>query len=414
MTAALLLDSNSRSSARARGPKTASGFFARGACNAPLEAEFIGDECWRLGLATELVNQPDRTGVCLAAVSQTSARSRRFACLAGRIAGIADTRGEFVGRLEEVLAPGHAGFGPKCADTPSFRRADSTVSNPLVLFPAATGYRRRLYEGRAISVYYDHHASNEWSEHTREQEQLSAILNEATVRLKWKPADGDWRDVKIQGPSVWLIPSGTPHALVCPGEVKMVTMFLEREFMTDLKVRATSAVMVMALAQLIVRDAFIGHLAGRFRQMCREQIVHDAAYVESIGRMLSTHLLHALRRDEVPPAQPVGLREEVRHRVVGYIEEHLAESLSLAVLGRVAGISSSHFGRLFKVSTGLAPHVYVMSRRVANAEQLLLETDKKEIEIASLCGFSDDTLMARWFRRELQCRPSEIRAQRPS
>jgi hypothetical protein len=225
-------------------------------------------------------------------------------------------------------------------DIPAFGRADSTVSNPLVLFPAANGYRRRLYEGRAFSVQYDHHASNEWGEHSREQEQLSAILNEATVRLKWKPADGDWRDVKIQGPSVWLIPSGTPHALVCPGEVKMVTMFLEREFMTDLKVRAASAVMVMALAQLIVRDAFIGHLAGRFRQMCREQIVHDAAYVESIGRMLSTHLLHALRRDEVPPAQPVGLRDEVRHRVVGYIEEHLAESLSIGVLGRVAGIKS--------------------------------------------------------------------------
>ena len=66
------------------------------------------------------------------------------------------------------------------------------------------------------------------------------------------------------------------------------------------------------------------------------------------------------------------------------------------------------------MSTGLAPHAYVMRRRVANAEQLLLETDKKEIEIASLCGFSDDTLMARWFRRELQCRPSEIRAQRKS
>lgn len=122
----------------------------------------------------------------------------------------------------------------RAPDTPTFGRADSTVSNPLVLFPAANGYRRRLYEGEAISVYYDHHASNEWSEHTREQEQLSAILNDATVRLKWKPADGDWRDVKIQGPSVWLIPSGTPHALVCPGEVKMVTMFLEREFKADL------------------------------------------------------------------------------------------------------------------------------------------------------------------------------------
>ena len=65
------------------GQKPRRDFFARGACNAPLEAEFKGDECWRLGLATELVNQPERTGVCLAALSQTSARSRRFACLAG-------------------------------------------------------------------------------------------------------------------------------------------------------------------------------------------------------------------------------------------------------------------------------------------------------------------------------------------
>ena len=299
-------------------------------------------------------------------------------------------------------------------DIPTFGRADSTVSNPFVLFPAANGYRRRLYEGRAFSVQYDHHASNEWGEHSREQEQLSAILNEATVRLKWKPADGDWRDVKIQGPSVWLIPSGTPHALVCPGEVKMVTMFLEREFKADLKVGAASAVTVMALAQLIVRDAFIGHLAGRFRQMCREQIVHDAAYVESIGRMLGTHLLLALWRGDVPPAQALGLSDDVLARVVGYIEEHVGDSLRLAALGRVAGMSSSHFGRLFKVSTDLAPHAYVLQRRVAKAEQLLLGTDKKEIEIASLCGFSDETLMARWFRRTLQCRPSEIRAQRPS
>ena len=299
-------------------------------------------------------------------------------------------------------------------DIPAFGRADSTVSNPLVLFPAANGYRRRLYEGRAFSVQYDHHTSNEWGEHSREQEQLSAILNEATVRLKWKPADGDWRDVKIQGPSVWLIPSGTPHALVCPGEVKMVTMFLEREFKADLKVGAASAVMIMALAQLIVRDAFIGHLAGRFRQMCREQIVHDAAYVESIGRMLGTHLLQALWRGDVPPDQALGLSDDVLARVVGHIEEHVGDSLRLAALGRVAGMSASHFGRLFKASTGLAPHAYVLQRRVAKAEQLLLGTDKKEVEIASLCGFSDETLMARWFRRTLQCRPSEIRAQRPS
>ena len=90
--------------------------------------------------------------------------------IADRIAGVADTRGEFAAKLKETPAPGHAGLGPSVPDIPTFGRADSTVSNPLVLFRAANGYRRRLYEGRAFSVQYDHHASNEWGEHSREQE----------------------------------------------------------------------------------------------------------------------------------------------------------------------------------------------------------------------------------------------------
>lgn len=66
-----------------------------------------------------------------------------------------------------------------------------------------------------------------------------------------------------------------------------------------------------------------------------------------------------------------GLKEEVLQRVVGRIEEHVGDSLRLAVLGRVAGMSPSQFGRLFKVSTGRAPHAYVLQRRMAKAEHLL-------------------------------------------
>lgn len=54
------------------------------------------------------------------------------------------------------------------------------MPNPLTLFPATNGYRRRLYDGRVVSVYYDCHPRNEWGEHMREQEQVSAFLNDAT------------------------------------------------------------------------------------------------------------------------------------------------------------------------------------------------------------------------------------------
>ena len=287
------------------------------------------------------------------------------------------------------------------------------MPNPLTLFPATNGYRRRLYGGRAVSVYYDHHPSNEWGEHTREQEQVSAFLGDAVGLLKWKPSDGEWRELKIEGPTAWLIPAGTPHALVCPEESEMVTLFMEREFAAEINTGEKSGVMVEALAHLIGRDALIGQLATAFRRLCHGQGTANALYVESIGTVFGLHLLRGLLGGDMRPDRRCGLPDEALQRVTRYIDEHAGDCLNLAALGRAAGFSSSHFGRLFKTSVNMTPHEYVMRRRVAKAEELLQGTIKKEVEIACLCGFSDDTLMARWFRRVLGCRPSEVRAQRP-
>ncbi len=297
-------------------------------------------------------------------------------------------------------------------DIPAFGHADYSVPHPLTLFPAANGYRRRLYEGRAVSVYYDCHPRNEWGEHTREQEQVSAFLDEAVGLLRWKLTRGEWRELRIQGPTAWVIPAGTPHALICPEQVAMVTLFMGREYTAEINGEAVSEVTVRPLAHLVGRDALIGQVAKKFLRMCRDDAPASAYYVESIGTVFGTHLLQALVHEVGRPRRDGKLSAEALLRVTRYIDERIGDSLSLAALGGAAGFSSSHFGRLFKASVGMAPHEYVMRRRVAKAEGLLHDTDRKEVEIASLCGFSDETLMARWFRRILECLPSEIRAQR--
>lgn len=263
-----------------------------------------------------------------------------------------------------------------------------------------------------MSVYYDHHPRNEWAEHSREEEQISAVLNGAVGILKWKPPDGDWRELKIQGPTAWLIPAGTPHALVCPDQAEMVTLFIEPSFASEIAAREKPEVTVETLAYLVGRDALIGQLSTAFRRLCRGDSDPNALYVESIGTVFGTHLLRGLTYGGASSGQRIGLPTESLQRVTGFIEAHIGEHLDLTLLGRVAGFSPSHFGRLFKTSVGLTPHDYVMRRRVAKAEELLQHSGKKEVEIALLCGFSDDTLMARWFRRVLNCRPSEVRTQR--
>lgn len=181
------------------------------------------------------------------------------------------------------------------------------MSNPLILFPAINGYRRRFFTGRAVSVYYDHHPRNEWAEHCREEEQISAVLDGAVGILKWKPPDGDWRELKIQGPTAWLIPAGTPHALVCPDEAEMVTLFMKRSFASEIAACEKAEVAVEALSYLVGRDTLIGQLTKAFRQLCRGQGDPNALYVESIGTVFGTHLLRGLVDSGTSLDQGIGL-----------------------------------------------------------------------------------------------------------
>jgi AraC family transcriptional regulator len=94
--------------------------------------------------------------------------------------------------------------------------------------------------------------------------------------------------------------------------------------------------------------------------------------------------------------------------VTEYIEEHLDQDLSLAQLAGVAGVSSSHLKTLFKRSTGLPVHEYVMQRRVECAKALLLRGELPASQVALEAGFAHQSHMARWMRRVLGVSPSSV------
>ena len=278
--------------------------------------------------------------------------------------------------------------------------------------PFASGERRCLNTGRAVSAYYCRDLVNEGCEQTHVQHSVSILLGEAPWLLKWKPAEGEPRERQIHGPAVWLVPYGTPYTPICLAKAERVMLLIERDFVEDIMAGSAADVALVGLPRLLGQDDLIGPMTKIFGRLCQGSGFANPLYLESIATILGAHLLRALRAVNLTLEQNRGLPEDSLQRVTRYIDDHVNENLSMAVLGRAAGFSPSHFGHLFKTSLGLSPHHYVMRRRVAKAEELLRTTPMKEIEIAMLCGFSDDTLMARWFRRLLNCRPSDVR--RPS
>nr|WP_058998923.1 helix-turn-helix transcriptional regulator [Leptolyngbya sp. NIES-2104] len=71
-------------------------------------------------------------------------------------------------------------------------------------------------------------------------------------------------------------------------------------------------------------------------------------------------------------------------------------------------MSPHHFSRLFKQSTGLSPHQYVIRCRVERAKQLLLKGEMTIAEVAATVGFYDQSHFAHYFRRLMGVTPKAL------
>ncbi len=107
----------------------------------------------------------------------------------------------------------------------------------------------------------------------------------------------------------------------------------------------------------------------------------------------------------MPKALNEGLSGLRLKQVLAFIEEQLAEDLSLEQIAAVAGVSASHVKTLFRKAMGVPVHQYVIQRRVERAKELLSKDSLSMAEIAAAAGFAHQSHMARHMRRVLGMPP---------
>jgi AraC family transcriptional regulator len=96
-------------------------------------------------------------------------------------------------------------------------------------------------------------------------------------------------------------------------------------------------------------------------------------------------------------------------RVLSFIEDQLAEDLSLEKIAAIVGLSASHLQALFRISMGVPIHQYVIQRRVERAKTLLMQDELSMAQIALAAGFAHQSHMARHMRRMLGVPPRELK-----
>jgi len=148
------------------------------------------------------------------------------------------------------------------------------------------------------------------------------------------------------------------------------------------------------------RDPILFHLAQLLAPVLDKPGEASAAFVDYLALAFHEHVITAYggvagsgerRSGRLAPKQIRG--------VVDYIEARLASNPSIADLARQCGLSPSHFAQAFRQTMGMAPHQWLLHRRVESAKNLLRDTDVSIAEIAAACGFYDQSHLSRVFTR---------------
>lgn len=106
-------------------------------------------------------------------------------------------------------------------------------------------------------------------------------------------------------------------------------------------------------------------------------------------------------------------------QVLDRINTNLDRDLSLVQIAEAINISPTYFASLFKSTTGISPHQYVIQQRVERAKLMLAKTD---LAIAKRCrqgrianialqvGFSSQSHLNQQFKRFTGMTPKQVRS----
>jgi AraC family transcriptional regulator len=96
-------------------------------------------------------------------------------------------------------------------------------------------------------------------------------------------------------------------------------------------------------------------------------------------------------------------------QVLAFIEDQLADDLSLEQIASVAGLSSSHTRTLFRRAMHVPIHQFIIQRRVELGRSLLLHSSLPIADVAQAAGFAHQSHMARHMRKNLGVTPRDLR-----
>ena len=206
------------------------------------------------------------------------------------------------------------------------------------------------------------------------------------------------------------MPAGASHSAYWKQESEGILLSIEPRSIVNTAIDSIKSDRLEIMPQFATTDPQLLQLAQWLLLELHHQQIGSELYVESLITMLEVHLLRTYSVFEpIIPDYRGGLAKYKLNRVISLINENLERDFKLTDLATVVEMSPYHFARMFKQSTGITPHQYLVRQRINKAKELLRQTKMAIADIGYAIGYQNPSHFAKVFRQQTKVSPTAYR-----
>lgn len=190
---------------------------------------------------------------------------------------------------------------------------------------------------------------------------------------------------------------------------KWISVLLEPKMMAERLSEVVDITRVEFIPFTNSTEPLLYHLVLALRDAVQDQSMTGTLFVDHVSTTLWLHLVRQYSNLILPSPPKGGLSDCELRRVMTYLDDRLADNVTLAELAGVVQMGEHHFCRSFKKSLGMTPYQYLTKQRIERTKKLLANPALPLSEIALTVGFYDHSHFTNHFRRSTGITPSAYR-----
>lgn len=252
-----------------------------------------------------------------------------------------------------------------------------------------------------LGIAYDWYPPGGMPKVLSKQHSIGIFTDVPSPAITKRQIDGLLKQEQVVQGSCVIVPANTSQQVEWNKASGALTIAVDPTVFAQTIYEVVDPDSIELLPQFATPDPLVYQLGVALKSALTRHGTSSRLYAETLVNTLILHLLehYSTTRPILSECISGKLSQYKLQQVLDYINAYLDRDLSLKELATVVQMSPHYFSQLFKSTTGITPHQYVIRCRIEQAKNLMRQNRLSIAEIATQVGFVDQSHFHRYFKR---------------